>query len=255
MKITAINGSPKGRDSITNIMVSAFLKGAEEAGAETCNIFLADKEVRHCNGCFSCWLVTPGECVIKDDAMSEILSQGEGADVLVLATPLKYANISSLMKVFIERMLPFANPYILKDRTGETRHPKKAQEAESSLYRSKLVLISNGGLGQIGHFQVVSHWIERLALNNLSEVIGKICAPQGPLLANPAEELRPLIENYLLLLQKAGKEIVTDNRLSEETEKLLQQNLIPEEIYLQQINGYFDSFLNNIKHPYVKAWV
>jgi FMN-dependent NADH-azoreductase len=254
MKITAINGSPKGRESITNIMVSAFLKGAEKAGAETCQIFLAEKDIRHCNGCFSCWLVTPGKCVIKDDDMAEMLSQGEGADVLVLATPLKYANISSMLKVFIERLLPFANPYILKDRAGETRHPKKAQEAESSLYRSKLVLISNGGLGQIGHFQVVSHWIERLALNNLSEVIGEICAPQGPLLANPAEELKPLIDNYLRLLGKAGKEVVSGGRVSEETEELLQQNLIPEEIYLQQINGFFDSFLNNIKHPYVKGW-
>ena len=254
MKITVINGSPKGRDSITNIMVTAFLKGAEQAGAETVNIFLAEKEIKHCKGCFSCWLVTPGECVIEDDDMAEILSEGEGADVLVLATPLKYANISGMLKVFVERLLPFANPYILKDEAGETRHPKKRPEAESSLYRSKLVLISNGGLGQIGHFQVVSHWIRRLALNNLSEVIGEICMPQGPLLANPAEELRPLIDGYLQLLQGAGREIVTNNRLSEETEKQLRQNLVPEEIYLQQINGFFDGFLKNLKHPYVKAW-
>jgi multimeric flavodoxin WrbA len=255
MKITVINGSPKGRDSITNIMVSAFLKGAEDAGAETCNIFLAEKEINHCKGCFSCWLVTPEKCVIKDDDMAEILAEAAGADVLVLATPLKYANISSMLKVFIERLLVFANPYILIDQAGETRHPKKMEAAESSLYRSKLVLIANGGLGQSGHFQVVSHWIKRLALNNLTEVVGEICAPQGPLLANPPAELQPAVENYLQLLQRAGKEIVSDNRLSEETEQLLGRNLIPEEIYLQQINGFFDSYLNTINHPYAKSWV
>jgi hypothetical protein len=254
MKITVINGSPKGKDGITNIMVSAFLKGAREAGAETVNIFLAEKEIKHCNGCFGCWFATPGQCVIADDEMAEVLAQGAGSEILVLATPLKYANISSMLKVFVERLLPFANPYILKDQAGENRHPKKLPEAESSFYRSKLVLIANGGLGQREHFQVISHWVKRLALNNLSEVIGEFFAPQGPLLADPPEELRPVVENYLLLLERAGYEIATNRRVSEETEKLLEQNLIPDDMYLQQINGFFESLLCNVSHPYVKEW-
>lgn len=254
MKIAVINGSPRGRDSITNLMVTSFLRGAEQEGAETVTIFLAEKELKHCKGCFACWAATPGACVIKDDDMAEIISKTEGAEILVLATPLKYANISSMLKVFIERMLIFANPYIMTDQAGETRHPKKTTEAESSFYRAKLVAIANGGLGQRGHFQVLSHWMERLALNNLTQVIGEIYAPQGPLLSNAAEELQPLIAKYLQLLENAGKEIASDGRLSEVTETLLEQNLIPEEIYLQQINGYFDSLLANVKHPYVKSW-
>jgi hypothetical protein len=254
MKIAVINGSPKGRDGITNLMVTSFLKGAEQAGAETVNILLAEKQINHCRGCFSCWLVTPEKCVIQDDDMAGIVSQTEGAEVVVLATPLKYANISSMLKVFIERMLIFANPYILTDQAGETRHPKKAPEAESSFYRAKFVAIACGGLGQRGHFQVLSHWMERLALNNLTEVVGEIYAPQGLLLANPADELKPLVDNYLQLLEKAGSEIVSDGRLSEETAKGLEQNLIPEDIYLQQINGFFDGFLSHLKHPYIKEW-
>jgi len=122
------------------------------------------------------------------------------------------------------------------------------------MYRAKLVLIANGGLGQMGHFQVVSHWIRRLALNNLTDVIAEICCPQGTLLTNPAEELRPVIDSYRRLLERAGREIVTYNRLEKETETRLEENLIPEDVYLQQINGFFDSFLDNLSHPYVKAW-
>jgi hypothetical protein len=253
MKIAVINGSPKGKDSITNLMVTSFLRGAEQAGAETVTIFLVEKQLKHCNGCFSCWVATPGKCVISDDDMAEIISQTEGAEILVLATPLKYANMSSMLKVFIERMLVFSNPYIVTDQAGETRHPKKTPEAESSFYRAKLVAIANGGLGQRGHFQVLSHWVQRLALNNLTQVIGEIYVPQGPLLNNPADELQQLIAEYLQLLENAGKEIAIGGRLSEETDTLLAQNLIPEEIYLQQFNGYFDSLLSNVEHPYVKS--
>lgn len=256
MKIVAINGSPHGREGMTNIMVSTFLKGAEEAGAETVNIFLAEKEINHCKGCFSCWLVTPGQCVIKDD-MAEIIAQGQGTDILVLATPLKYANLSSMLKVFIERMLVLCNPYFKKDpATGLTRHPKKSEAAEKeiSFYRSKLVMIANGGLPDRGpNFQIISDWLKRLAFYNHTEIIGEIYSSQGLLLANQNEELKPVIDNYLQHLEKAGKEIVAANRLSEETKKVLEQNFIPTDIYNKQVNDYFDSFLCKLEHPYVKG--
>lgn len=42
--------------------------------------------------------------------------------------------------------------------------------------------------------------------------------------------------------------------MSAETEKFLEKNLIPDEIHLQQLIGYFESLLSNLSHPYVKAW-
>lgn len=252
MKITVINGSPKGREGNTNAMVTAFLKGAQKAGATTVNIFLSEKEIKHCRGCFACWFDTPGQCVIKDE-MSEIIAQGEGTDILVLATPIKYANISSMLKVFIERMLVLCNPYFEITPEGN-RHPKKtvAAEEQSSFYRAKLLMMASGALSTRDHFEVISQWVNKLAFYNHTEVIGEIYAPQGHILNNQETQLRPIIDNYLQLLEQAGQEFVTMNRMSEETAKSLEQNFIPNDIYVEQVNSLFDSLLCQLEHPYMR---
>lgn len=237
MKIVAINGSPKGKASNTNIMVSAFLKGAQAAGAETVNIFLSEKDINHCRGCFSCWLSSPGQCVIKDD-MAQILSLCEGADIFVLATPLYFDNISSMLKVFMDRMIVKGDPHFQKNADGECRHLKKAETVSP-----KLVMISNCGFSERSHFQVISHWIQRASLNMGSEVLGEIYATQGGLLSTQMEGVQSIILNYLQNVEKAGREIVVNNRLSEETKQLLDQNFIPDEIYIQEANHYFDTLL------------
>jgi multimeric flavodoxin WrbA len=54
MKITAYNGSPDGRKSVTNKMVQEILAGAIEAGAETQNYILSEKNINHCKACSYC---------------------------------------------------------------------------------------------------------------------------------------------------------------------------------------------------------
>ena len=48
MKATVFNDSPAGENSATNVIAKAFLKGAESAGAETENIFLAKYKIQQC---------------------------------------------------------------------------------------------------------------------------------------------------------------------------------------------------------------
>ena len=237
MKVVAINGSPKGQASNTHIMVSAFLKGAQAAGAKTENILLAEKEIQHCKGCFACWLSTPGQCVIKDD-MADILARCAGADVLVLATPLYFDNISGMLKDFMDRLIVGGDPHFQKMPGGESRHLKKAG-AQSP----KLVLISNCGFPERSHFQVISHWVQRAALNMGTEVLAEIYATQGGLLSVPIENLQPIIASYLQHVENAGKDIAAGKPLSEETKRRLEENFIPDEIYIQQANAYFDSVL------------
>ncbi|KUO63541.1 MAG: iron-sulfur protein [Gracilibacter sp. BRH_c7a] len=209
MKIVAINGSAKGKESNTNIMVSAFLRGAEEAGANCINIFLAEKDIKHCKGCHTCWTRGPGQCVTNDDMLS-ILSEMSGANIIVFATPVYFGNISGLLKVFMDRMTMIGSPHSQKELSQSNNQIKSAE-----LQIPKLIMISNCGLPDRKEFDVVSLWINRVAEKMQMGLVGEIYATQGKYLTSPPEEFKPKINEYIILLQEAGKEIVTHLSLSD----------------------------------------
>lgn len=255
MKLVAINGSPKGKTSNTNVMVSAFLKGAQTAGAETANIFLAEKEVKECQGCLYCWTNTPGQCVIKDD-MTEILSLEEGANILVLATPLYADHVSGMLKTFLDRRFVKFDPHLLKESNEECRHgnpDNNCSPFRSGAIPAKLVIMANCGYPERSHFQALNSWVKRLARNNATEVLGEIYLSQGILLNAPEDFLQIFagnypsildnISNYRKFLEQAGKEITIYNKLSVETEKMLAQKLMPDDIYIRLLNRIADGMV------------
>lgn len=235
MKVAVINGSHQGRNGNTNIMVSAFLKGATEAGADTVNVILAEKKIKYCTACKACWFKTPGKCVIRDD-MAGIISLIEDADVRVLATPLYFDNISSMLKVFIDRLMVIASPYWGKDKEGECRH--LITEAAP-----QLVMMANCGYPERSHFQVISHWVKRHARNLNAQVIGEIYTSPGALLSVREKEVGIVVSNYLKALETAGREIVVNRKLTSQTMALLEQKFIPDEVYIQEVKKYIDSIL------------
>ena len=110
MKILAIQGSPRPKaGSNTEILLQEFLKGARSAGAETETVYLTEKKIHPCVGCFTCWVKTPGVCVFKDD-MPELLEKVRDCQVLVYAFPLYNYNMTALTKAFQERILPLVHP-------------------------------------------------------------------------------------------------------------------------------------------------
>ena len=48
MKVLAINGSMKAKNSCTDKILQPFLTGMQKAGAETETIYLAEKYINHC---------------------------------------------------------------------------------------------------------------------------------------------------------------------------------------------------------------
>ena len=129
MNVLGINGSPRGKSSHTDYILQPFLEGASQAGACTETIYLKDHKIKPCTGCFTCWLVTPGECVLKDD-MSWILEKVMNANVMVFSTPLYNCSMSALMKAYHERQLPLVKPNVIINEQGEMAHRKHGRGAD-----------------------------------------------------------------------------------------------------------------------------
>ena len=109
MNILIINGSPH-QEGATALMISEFMRGAEESG-HSINYFDAAKEPVHgCIGCDTCRRMENG-CIYKD-GMEKLNPMLFWADLIVLSTPLYYFGMSSQIKTVIDRF--YANNTALR---------------------------------------------------------------------------------------------------------------------------------------------
>ncbi len=241
MKITIFNSSPRAEHSNTHRIVKAFLKGCQKAGAETENIFLARKKIKNCLGCFDCWTIKPGQCIIKDD-MRVLTDKVMASDIVVLATPLYVDNVSGIMKNFLDRLIPIVMPHFEKDPYGETRHKRRFNKYP------KFVAISNCGFPEQSHFQTLKLIFRRMARNLHTELIGEIYRGQGELLKSdhPAVKLR--LKQYFALVEEAGYQIVTKGYISQDLQEKLEKPLIPASFYNRGANKSWDDLIEKKEH-------
>lgn len=238
MRITVFNGSPRGEKGNTHRMVAEFLKGAQEAGAQTENIFLVQKKIHYCLGCFSCWVKTPGKCAIKDD-MEGLIEKYMKSDIVVYASPVYVGSVTGIMKNFIDRSIPIGDPHFEKNKDGIYRHVSRYKTYP------KIVLISNCGFPEQAHFEYFRSTFKYLEFmdseNNM--IIAQIYRGEGELLGQKSAFLAPLLDNYRKLLRKAGTEIVKGQRLSDETREALDKPLIPYDSYIDAANKNWDEVM------------
>ncbi|AKA68711.1 flavodoxin family protein [Clostridium scatologenes] len=229
MKILAVNGSPKGEKGNTEVILKQFLKGCEEAGAKAEIVYLKDKNIKHCSGCFTCWTKTPGKCIHKDD-MEELLQKILEADIIVYATPLYYFTVTGTMKDFMDRMLPLNSREIIK-KGDNYIHPKRFGKTPA-----KSVLISNCGFPGQYNF---SGLVETFKVMTKGNLVGTILCAQGGILqaVNVDDIVKKLYAPFLSALISAGKEIVNYGYIKDETQDILDKDVIDPEIYIKNANS------------------
>jgi multimeric flavodoxin WrbA len=107
MKIVTLLGSPR-TSGITTSIANRLTTTAASLGAETRTFELNRLSYRGCQGCYVC-KTTLDHCVLDDD-LAELLQAAAEADVLVLATPVYYGDVTGQLKCFIDRTFSWLVP-------------------------------------------------------------------------------------------------------------------------------------------------
>jgi putative NADPH-quinone reductase len=126
MNIVYLSGSPrKGCNSDT--LAQHFLTNCQRPGVHISTFHLNDLNYRGCQAC-DCCKKNADHCILKDD-LAPVLEAVFAADLLVMASPVYYGDISAQLKGFIDRTYSFLLPgYIAK------KHPNRLAERKPLVF-------------------------------------------------------------------------------------------------------------------------
>ena len=114
IRIVGVAASPR-KDSNTEFLIKQSLKSAEKTGASIEYINLGDANIEPCIACDIC--KATGECAIYDD-MREITSKLQEAQGIIIGSPVYFGNVSSQVKMFMDRSRPLRIDFKLKDKVA-----------------------------------------------------------------------------------------------------------------------------------------
>ena len=107
MKIVCLLGSPRKQGNSSTI-AKHFCKTAEKLGAQVRTFALNELQYRGCQECMVC-KTKLDRCVLEDD-LTEVLEAVRDTDVLVMASPVYFGEVSSQLKGFIDRTFSYLVP-------------------------------------------------------------------------------------------------------------------------------------------------
>ena len=151
--IVILNGSPR-KNGNTSALVKAFSEGAESVGNTVTTFRLGSMNIHGCLGCFGGHSTKDCPCVQQDD-MNQIYPAVKAANIVVLASPLYYWNLSGQLRTAIDRL------FALEEGDGNLLRGERASA----------LLMSAGGHGSDDVVQYYDHLLEHLRWENLGHVL------------------------------------------------------------------------------------
>jgi len=122
MKIVCLKGSPREKSNSSTIAES-FMATATEQGADTVTFKLNSLKYRGCQGCYAC-KKNLDRCILEDD-LTQVLESVRGADIVMLASPVYYGDVSGQMKCFIDRTFSYLTPDYVTSKNPSRLAPGK----------------------------------------------------------------------------------------------------------------------------------
>ncbi|WP_102400725.1 flavodoxin family protein [Haloimpatiens massiliensis] len=114
MKAICIIGSPKPNGS-TACVTDKIIEGMKRNNINVKKYVLGEMNINYCKGCMKCYKTK--KCIQNDD-MNIIINDLIQADIVVIASPSYWGDVTGQLKVFFDRSTP------LSDTNGDTIIPK-----------------------------------------------------------------------------------------------------------------------------------
>lgn len=121
-KIACLLGSPRPKGN-SQLIARRIISVAEGLGAEARVFELYKLKYSGCVACLGC-KKGADHCVLKDD-LAEALEAVREADILLVATPVYFGQVTGPMKSAIDRMYSFLNPSYLQGHDATRLAPGK----------------------------------------------------------------------------------------------------------------------------------
>ncbi len=119
MDALILNGALAG-DADVDAVQELLRRELAAAGCRAEAMVLREIPVAYCQGCFECWLKTPGMCK-TDDAGRQIAAAFIRSDVVALLTPVTFGGYSSELKKALDRIAGLVSPFMMHIQ-GEVHH-------------------------------------------------------------------------------------------------------------------------------------
>ena len=123
MKILILNGNPNPKDHGFDKYLSVLTERLGGLNHRVNHYLLREMNLKYCNGCWNCWVKTPGKCVANDDSQ-KISATYISSDLVIFASPVIMGFTSALLKKANDKLLQILHPYI-EIVDGECHHVRR----------------------------------------------------------------------------------------------------------------------------------
>lgn len=130
MKVVGFIGS--ARRNGQTIKVAEKLAEELSAGEEKELIFIDEKNIKFCIGCEYCR--KHEGCSQKEDDMAELIKKIIDADAVIIGSPVYFGELSSLTKVFTDRLYPAYRGGGVSKFSGKKLYLVYSQESSPEWY-------------------------------------------------------------------------------------------------------------------------
>jgi multimeric flavodoxin WrbA len=209
--------------SNTSKILTPFLEGMKQAGADVEEFYVKRLDIKPCRGEFYCWNKKPGKCHIPDD-MQLLYPKLREADVLVFATPV-YVPLPGEMQNMFNRLIPLINP-VITTRNGRTR-----ARFHTDVKIKKMVLVSSSAWWEKENFETVLRIVKELAENVSVEFAGALLRPHVDWLVKNDEKAKEIYN----AARQVGFQLVREGKISKNRLNIICQPLISNKRFLSDM--------------------